>query len=389
MTILKRVLLGFLVLAGLFMTGCGPDTIRGKEYPINDEKTVADDADLSIDERVQKIVDAMSDEEKVGQMMMIGIQGTTVTDDTRYMLNQYKAGNIILFDRNMQSQEQVKELTTDLQKENSAKVPLFIAVDEEGGDVVRMKNDLQAPPSQQAVGSSGNPATAKDYAFSVGMQLKGMGINMNFAPVADVSATDSRSYGGNASQVYKFVDAAAYGYEAAHIMYGLKHFPGIGRSAVDSHEASSVITTSKSELFQSDLIPFTKTMASHDTTKFVILVSHLVYTGFDAEHPASLSWPIMTDLLRNGLQYKGLIVTDDMEMGAVTGQHSFRDLGVMAINAGADIVLICHEYGHEKEVYDGILAALKDGRIPRSRVEDSVKRIVKIKLLHLNEEINN
>ncbi|MBF1349494.1 MAG: glycoside hydrolase family 3 protein, partial [Megasphaera micronuciformis] len=126
MTILKRVLLGFLVLAGLFMTGCGPDTIRGKEYPINDEKTVADDADLSIDERVQKIVDAMSDEEKVGQMMMIGIQGTAVTDDTRYMLNQYKAGNIILFDRNMQSQEQVKELTTDLQKENSAKVPLFI-----------------------------------------------------------------------------------------------------------------------------------------------------------------------------------------------------------------------------------------------------------------------
>ena len=344
---------------------------------------------MSIDERVQKIVDAMSDEEKVGQMMMIGIQGTTVTDDTRYMLNQYKAGNIILFDRNMQSQEQVKELTTDLQKENSAKVPLFIAVDEEGGDVVRMKNDLQAPPSQQAVGISGNPATAKDYAFSVGMQLKGMGINMNFAPVADVSATDSRSYGGNASQVYKFVDAAAYGYEAAHIMYGLKHFPGIGRSAVDSHEASSVITTSKSELFQSDLIPFTKTMASHDTTKFVILVSHLVYTGFDAEHPASLSWPIMTDLLRNGLQYKGLIITDDMEMGAVTGQHSFRDLGVMAINAGADIVLICHEYGHEKEVYDGILAALKDGRIPRSRIEDSVKRIVKIKLLHLNEEKNN
>ena len=369
MNILKRLLLGFLILAGLFITGCGPDTIRGKEYPINDEKTVADDADLSIDERVQKIVDSMSDEEKIGQMMMIGIQGTTVTDDARYMLTQYKAGNIILFDRNMQSQEQVKELTTDLQKENPAKVPLFIAVDEEGGDVVRMKNDLQAPPSQQAVGISGNPGTAKDYAFSVGMQLKGMGINMNFAPVADVSATDSRSYGGNASQVYKF--------------------PGIGRSAIDSHEASSVITTSKSELFQSDLIPFTKTMASHDTTKFVILVSHLVYTGFDAEHPASLSWPIMTDLLRNGLQYKGLIVTDDMEMGAVTGQHSFRDLGVMAINAGADIVLICHEYGHEKEVYDGILAALKDGRIPRSRVEDSVKRIVKIKLLHLNEEINN
>ena len=96
MNILKRLLLGFLILAGLFITGCGPDTIRGKEYPINDEKTAADDTDLSIDERVQKIVDSMSDEEKIGQMMMIGIQGTTVTDDARYMLTQYKAGNIIL-----------------------------------------------------------------------------------------------------------------------------------------------------------------------------------------------------------------------------------------------------------------------------------------------------
>ena len=338
---------------------------------------------LTIDEKVDKIVASMSKTEKIGQMVMIGIQGTKVDDDSLYMLNQYHMGGVILFDRNMESLEQVKQLTSDLQAQSNEKVPLFIGIDEEGGDVVRMAEKLTPAPSQKEIGATGDIEQAKTWAIKTAKSLKDMGINVNFAPVADVGSNDKRSYSTDANTVIDFVRAATKGYQQENIIYSLKHFPGIGKGKVDSHIDSSSIDVAKEVLMTEDILPFKTIIDESDPNDYFILVSHLKYLALDEEYPASLSSKIMTDLLRNKLGYKGIIITDDMEMGAVANHNDFRSIGVNAVKAGADIVLVCHEYKHQQEVYLGLLDAVNSGEISQERIDESVKRIIKVKLLHL------
>lgn len=338
---------------------------------------------LTIDEKVDKIVESMSQTEKLGQMVMIGIQGTKVDDDSLYMLNQYHMGGVILFDRNMESPEQVKQLTSDLQAQSNEKVPLFIGIDEEGGDVVRMAEKLTPPPSQKEIGATGDIEQAKTWAIKTAKSLKDMGINVNFAPVADVGSNDKRSYSTDANTVIDFVRAATKGYQQENIIYSLKHFPGIGKGKVDSHVDSSNIDASKDTLMAEDILPFKTIIDENEPNDYFILVSHLKYPALDEEYPASLSSKIMIDLLRNELGYKGIIITDDMEMGAVANHNDFRSIGVNAVKAGADIVLVCHEYEHQQEVYLGLLDAVNSGEISQERIDESVKRIIKVKLLHL------
>lgn len=338
---------------------------------------------LTIDEKVDKTVESMSQTEKLGQMVMIGIQGTKVDDDSLYMLNQYHMGGVILFDRNMESPEQVKQLTSDLQAQSNEKVPLFIGIDEEGGDVVRMAEKLTPAPSQKEIGATGDIEQAKTWAIKTAKSLKDMGINVNFAPVADVGSNDKRSYSTDANTVIDFVRAATKGYQQENIIYSLKHFPGIGKGKVDSHIDSSSIDVAKEVLMTEDILPFKTIIDESDPNDYFILVSHLKYLALDEEYPASLSSKIMTDLLRNKLGYKGIIITDDMEMGAVANHNDFRSIGVNAVKAGADIVLVCHEYKHQQEVYLGLLDAVNSGEISQERIDESVKRIIKVKLLHL------
>lgn len=355
----------------------------------NDNKQIIQDKqqikqeNLTIDEKVDKIVASMSQTEKLGQMMMIGIQGTKVDDDSLYMLNQYHMGGVILFDRNMDSPEQVKQLTSDLQAQSNEKVPLFIGIDEEGGDVVRMAEKLTPPPSQKEIGATGDIEQAKTWAIKTAESLKDMGINVNFAPVADVGSNDKRSYSTDTNTVIDFVRAATEGYQQENIIYSLKHFPGIGKGKVDSHVDSSSIDVAKEVLMAEDILPFKTIIDENDPNDYFILVSHLKYPALDEEYPASLSSKIMTDLLRNELGYKGIIITDDMEMGAVANHNDFRSIGVNAVKAGADIVLVCHEYEHQQEVYLGLLDAVNSGEISQERIDESVKRIIKVKLLHL------
>lgn len=169
--------------------------------------------ELTIDEKVDKIVNSMSQTEKIGQMVMIGIHGTEINDDSLYMLHQFHFGGVILFDRNMQSVEQVKKLTSDIQTKSDEKIPLFIGVDEEGGEVTRMENALTPPPSQQKIGDTNDPEKAKQWAISTAKELKNMGINVNFAPVADVGSNDTRSYSTDTDTVINFVRAAVSGYQ--------------------------------------------------------------------------------------------------------------------------------------------------------------------------------
>ena len=381
----KQKIIGIVIIIVIILAILGINNrniFNGDEQVIQDKQQIKQE-NLTIDEKVDKIVESMSQTEKLGQMVMIGIQGTKVDDDSLYMLHQFHMGGVILFDRNMDSLEQVKQLTSDLQAQSNEKVPLFIGIDEEGGDVVRMAEKLTPPPSQKEIGSTGDIEQAKTWAVKTAKSLKDMGVNVNFAPVADVGSNDKRSYSTDTNTVIDFVRAATKGYQQENIIYSLKHFPGIGKGKVDSHIDSSSIDVAKEILMTEDILPFKTIIDESDPNDYFILVSHLKYPALDEEYPASLSSKIMTDLLRNKLGYKGIIITDDMEMGAVANHNDFRSIGVNAVKAGADIVLVCHEYEHQQEVYLGLLDAVNSGEISQERIDESVKRIIKVKLLHL------
>lgn len=381
----KQKIIGIVIIIVIVLAILGINNrniFNDNEQVIQDKQQIKQE-NLTIDEKVDQIVESMSQTEKLGQMVMIGIQGTKVDDDSLYMLNQYHMGGVILFDRNMENPEQVKQLTSDLQAQSNEKVPLFIGIDEEGGDVVRMAEKLTPPPSQKEIGATGDIEQAKTWAIKTAKSLKDMGINVNFAPVADVGSNDKRSYSTDKNTVIDFVRAATKGYQQENIIYSLKHFPGIGKGRVDSHVDSSSIDVAKEVLMTEDIIPFKTIIDENDPNDYFILVSHLKYPALDEEYPASLSSKIMTDLLRNELGYKGIIITDDMEMGAVANHNDFRSIGVKAVKAGVDIVLVCHEYEHQQEVYLGLLDAVNSGEISQERIDESVKRIIKVKLLHL------
>lgn len=337
----------------------------------------------SVDEQVHRILSKMSLQEKIGQMVMIGFYGKDVNKDILYMLGQFHIGGVILFDRNMESVEQVARLTKNLQSHSSEGVPLFIAIDEEGGDVVRMEKALMPPPSQRELGDAGDASAAQEWAEKTAKSLKEMGINVNFAPVADVGSPDMRSYSTDSEVVTDFVRSATQGYVTERMLFCLKHFPGIGRWEVDSHQDISEIKMTAEELEKEYLPPFMAMIREHKPEDYFILVSHLKYPSIDEKYPASLSPAIMEKLLREKMGYKGIIITDDMDMGAIARYYDSSDFGVKAVQAGADIVLICHEYSHGQDAYSGILEAVRSGAISEKRIDASVMRILKAKLTHL------
>ncbi|MBQ1914629.1 MAG: glycoside hydrolase family 3 protein [Selenomonadaceae bacterium] len=370
----------FILALSLLLMGCGSSQKDAAQPP---KPTVPKNA--SLDEKVDAMVSSMTLKEKIGQMVMIGIHGTDVTEDSLFMLHQYHIGGIILFDRNMESQEQVKKLNAHLQKEAQEKLPLFIGVDEEGGIVSRMKDALPPPPSEKEIGETGDPENARTWAAKTAAALKGIGFNMNFAPAADLGLEPGRSYSSDPAVVTEFVGEAAKGYEQEHLIYCLKHFPGLGKSTVDTHNDASIVNASRSELQEEDLLPFRTLIAEKNPEDYFILVSHAIYPALGDELPASTSPSIQTGLLRHELGYNGVIITDDIAMGAVSKTYTPGELAVKAVEAGTDIVLTCHEYQNGTEVYLKLLEAVEKGILTEDRINESVKRIVRVKLTHLAE----
>lgn len=342
-------------------------------------------SDKDIDEQTEEILDSMSLTEKIGQMMMIGVQGTEADADSLYVLHQFHYGGIIFFDRNLTSADQTKAMISDLQKNAQEKLPLFMAIDEEGGLVVRGAEFISPPPSQEEAASQGKPEYVKSLAMETAGSLRELGFNVNFAPVADVGSGDGRSYSEDAQTVAEFVQAAGNGYKASNMIYALKHFPGIGRGRVDSHEEISSIEATAEEMENRDLVPFKAIIDATEkgsSLDYMVMVGHLNYPAWDEDNPASMSQAIITDLLRQKLGYQGLVITDDLEMGAIAKHLSFRQAGLAAVKAGADIVLVCHEYAHAEEAYMGIYDAVRSGAVSEERINESVRRIIKAKLLH-------
>ena len=380
---MKRGMLA-VCLAILVGAGCGIVAAQWMMAQAAEPAVAEAEPEDALTEQVEEIVAAMTPEEKIGQMMMAGLVGTELDEAVQELLTERHIGGIVLYDVNMRSTAQVRMLTADLQAMVDGPVPLFIAVDEEGGRVVRMRKGITPPPAQAEVAATGKPEEATRWALATGQALKAIGINVNFAPVADLGPEKrGRAYSADPAVCAQFLRAAAAGYEQAGELYTLKHFPGLGKSRVDTHVDTDQVTASHAVLAAEDFTPFRAVMASQPSENFLVMVSHLHYAALDEKYPASLSHAVITDVLRGELGWKGLVITDDLGMGAVRKYYDDAEAGVQAVLAGADIVLIAHGYEHQAAMYDGLLQAYEDGRLSEERIDESVRRIVRVKLAHL------
>ncbi|MFY4775203.1 beta-N-acetylhexosaminidase [Metabacillus sp. RGM 3146] len=346
-------------------------------------KPMERDKSKSIEEQAKELLEQMTLEEKVGQMLMIGFHGQKISSEAEDMIRNKKVGGIIYFSRNMSSPGQVASLSNSLQKEamkERLRLPLMIAVDQEGGSITRMRERVSPIPSQQKIGQQATPKEAYEIAKLNGTELAAMGININYAPVMDLSAKDTRSLGMQPEKTYQYGKEIVDAFHSLNITGALKHFPGNGRSSIDPHKDTSSVKANDADLEKSDIYPFTQMIKNTDNQNFFVMVTHIKYPAYDKVKPASLSPAIIQDLLRKKLGYKGIVVTDDLEMGAVNKYYSFKDMGIEAVNAGADLLLVCHEYKHQKEIYNGVLQAVKSGKIKEQRIDEAVTRILVHKL---------
>ena len=376
----RRFVAATMIGALALTTGCGlHNPFTSKAEPVTYESVAQ--SELSPEEKVDKLVANMSDADKVGQLLMIGIHGTTLNDDAKFMLNEYRVGGIILFDRNMESKDQVKTLITDINKagKSAGLTPLFLGIDQEGGAVARMDDKLIKVPPAEEVGKM-PVEQAVSLAKQSGAELKDLGFNINFAPVADLGLTYGRSYSTNPDEVVRYVGAVGKAYDEAGLWYSYKHFPGIGKTDVDLHADTSIVPVSKETLLSEDTKVFIDLIKQSKPNTYTIMVSHAMYPQIDSDHPASLLKAIITDWLRKDIGYNGVVVTDDMDMGALANHYTFGDMAVQSILAGSDILLVCHEYEHMQEAYNGLMKAVKDGRISKERLDESVKRILLMKM---------
>ena len=376
----RRFVAATMIGALAITTGCGlHNPFTSKAEPVTYESVAQ--SELSPEQKVDKLVANMSDADKVGQLMMIGIHGKSLNDDAKFMLNEYRVGGIILFDRNMESKDQVKTLITDINKagKSAGLTPLFLGIDQEGGAVARMDDKLIKVPPAEEVGKEPVEQAAA-LAKEVGTELKDLGFNINFAPVADLGLTYGRSYSTNPDEVVRYASAVGKSYDEAGLWYSYKHFPGIGKTDVDLHADTSIVPVSKETLLSEDTKVFVDLIKQSKPNTYTIMVSHATYPQIDPDHPSSLSKTIITDWLRKDMGYNGVVVTDDMDMGALAKHYTFGDMAVQSILAGSDILLVCHEYEHMQEAYNGLMKAVKDGRISKERLDESVKRILLMKM---------
>lgn len=333
-------------------------------------------------------VDQLSVEQIAGQRLMVGFDGTTLTGDLKYLIDTVKVGGVILFSRNIEGPEQLKELCHGVRDHalSVGQPPLFIAVDQEGGEVAR----LRAPFTE----FNGNPsmkdeADAVNFATITAGELKSVGINMNMAPVMDVACTDvdsimaGRSFGSDPEQAARLGGAMIDQFQKNGIMAVAKHFPGIGRTTLDSHIDRPFLKTGADTMMAADIIPFAAAIA-HEVAG--IMFSHIVYEGFDPQWPASLSPVIAVDLLRKKLGYNGLVLTDDLDMGAVKKYYPLDVVINQVMAADVDQALICHRSSDIEDAAAKIASIQQDTRGMRDQALKSVERILMLKSRFLQPE---
>ena len=322
----------------------------------------------------------MSLREMVGQMFVVSVGGTGPDYYVEKMVRDRNIGGVILFGHNMRSAVQVESLTGALQElsvETEPAVPLFVAVDQEGGDIASAPW-VSPQPAASEIGRRGDPAEARAVAGEIGDQLLRAGINTNFAPVVDTgygAAIGNRSYGEDPELVARMGAAAVEGFEDAGVVSAAKHFPNHGPAASDSHVSLPVIGHDAATVRSYDLPPFRAAVRAGVP---MVMVGHLVYPAIDAERPASLSADAIS-MLRGDLGFDGVVVTDDLAMAGASGGGPPARAAVEAVEAGADLLIVSSPHQEQAAAYDAVVAAVESGKIPHGRIRESVGRLLRIK----------
>lgn len=340
-----------------------------------------------LNEVVESCISEMSLEDRVAGLFIVTPEALTgvdravkAGDGTKEALEKYPVGGLIYFKQNIQSKDQITEMLANTTA--MSKYPIFLAVDEEGDSVARVADALKLDKidSAASLGETGNADNAFEAYKQVGTYLMEYGFNLNFAPVADVltnpdnDAIGKRSFGSNADIVSSMVASSVKGLEETGVTACIKHFPGQGDADGDTHDGLATTDKTLEQLRETELKPFA---AGTEAGAQMIMVGHIAVPSITGDNtPASLSKDVVTDILREEMGYNGVVITDALNMSAISEYYDSAQAAVMALKAGADMVLMPEDF---EAAYEGVLAAVKDGTINEARINDSLARVYKIK----------
>lgn len=348
--------------------------------------------------QTDKILETMTIEEKINQMFIITPEALTgignvvaAGDATRTALSKHPVGGLIYFAQNFEDEVQIREMLLNTKKygKEICKVPLFIGIDEEGGTVARFGNsdtiEVEKIDNMSVIGAGGDKSKAYNVGVTIGCYLKDYGFNLDFAPVADVLTNSEnqivkeRSFGSDPVAVSDMAIEVSRGLNEKGIISCFKHFPGHGATKGDTHEGFAFTDKTYEEIVKSELIPFIKAIENNQD---MIMVGHISLPNVIGDNtPSSISDVMINDILKDRLGYKGVVITDALNMGALTNLYKSDEIAVRTVNAGVDILLMPEDF---ELAYTGVLNAVNDGTISEKRIDESVRKIIDLKL-----KINN
>ena len=320
---------------------------------------------------------------RAGQHIMAGFEGAEAPASLIERIRAGRIGGVILFSRNIESTPQTAALIASLQDAALAsplETPLLIGIDEEGGRVSRLSSDFTTFPPARDFGDAGDTALAREAAWVTGAELEAVGVNLNFAPVVDIltnaecAVIGDRAYGETPEIASQMGAAAAQGFQETGVAACAKHFPGIGDMAPDPHKVLPSSRLTLDDLRERELVPYRHLI--HRSPPACVMVAHAVFEAIDQAAPASLSPVFLQGILRGELGFRGVAITDDLDMGAI---EDSADAALCAVTAGADIALICHSEDAQERAVDAIAEALCNGHLPPEQEEASSDRIRRLK----------
>lgn len=375
----KILTLVMILLMTICLTSCTKKNNQESLNPTNTPDTVITPTS---ENEIDKLLKKMTLEEKIGQMIILSYRSATVDSTLNNTLNTVKPGGIILFKENITTYDATLKFIKDVKKTNT--IPLFISIDEEGGNVQRLPSltdhETSNIPYMYYVGKTNDVTNATKIGNVIAEELKVFGFNLDFAPDIDVWSNKNntvigrRSFGSDPTLVGNMGISLGTSLLNNGIVPVYKHFPGHGNTATDSHYSLPVVTKTEAELMNSDLIPFTMAIENNAP---IIMVGHLAVPNITKDDtPASLSKILITDLLKTKMNYHGLVVTDALDMGALTENYTSEQIYTMAVNAGVDILLMPSS---SKECLEIIKNAVLNGEISESRIDESVRKILTLK----------
>lgn len=375
------------LLASVLLAGCSdepaqpvepqPKPAKKTKPPQPDRPSAAERAEKQLKETISK----MSTAEKVDQLLYIGVTGTALTQADRQLLQNHALGGVLLLGGNITSTDQLKTFTTAITKAQTTDEKAFLGFDEEGGRVSRVPDaQLKLSPSL-SFGQKNDPALMKEVGRTLGLISRFYGFNMDFAPVLDVNSNPAnpiigdRSLSADPEQVARLGVPLMQGMKEEDVVPVVKHFPGHGDTTVDSHVGLPRVDATKAELEQTELVPFKRAIKEGAE---MVMVAHILFPSLDKSRPSSLSKPVMSGILRDELKFDGVIITDDLVMGAITERYGLAQAASLALENGADMAMFSSP-GAYTSVHKEIMARIKQGKLSRADLDQKVERVLRLK----------